>query len=175
MILHEEMGEELFDANAAGETMYEADYETERNKPKPNITHAAVQAVLITFLRLHYGSQYLFVSEVSLATSPSSTPDLCVFPKRKIDIKTATAKETEVPITTIEIISPSQSINEMMHKAWDIYFPIGVQSAWIVVPELKAIQLLLPNDEQQVFYKGMLTDPATGIQIDIEKVFEDLV
>jgi hypothetical protein len=61
-----------------------------------------------------------------------------------------------------------------MHKAWDLYFPLGVQSAWIVVPEFKAIHVLLPNDQSILVNAGILTDPATGIQISIEKVFEDL-
>jgi len=174
MATHEEMGEELLDANVAAETLYEPDYETERNKPMPNLIHGVIQTALGTLLLAQYGDKYLFASEVSLASTPPSTPDICIFQKRKLDIKTVTAKEKEVPITTIEILSPSQSINELMHKAWDIYFPMGVRSAWIVVPELKAIQLLLPNDEQQVFYKDMLIDPATGIQIPVEKVFEDL-
>ena len=34
---------------------------------------------------------------------------------------------------------------------------------------------LLPNEEQHLFYKEILTDPATGIQIPVEKVFEDLM
>lgn len=174
MAVYEEMGDELLYDPTEVETTYKSDYEIERNKPMPNLIHGAIQAALISYLRAHYGSQYLFVSEVSLATTPSSTPDICIFPKRKLDIRTVTAKETEVPITTVEILSPSQSINELMHKAWDVYFPMGVQSAWIVIPEFKAIQVVLPNDEKHYFDTGSLTDPATGIQVSIEKVFEDL-
>ena len=59
--------------------------------------------------------------------------------------------------------------------SWDIYFPMGVKSAWIVLPEFKAIQVVLPDDQKHYFDAGTLTDPATGIQISIEKVFEDLL
>ncbi len=169
------MGEELLATSTAVESPYESDYETERNKPMPNRIHGVIQHKIGFLLELQYADRFQFPNELSLATTPGSTPDICIFHKRKLDLKTTMAREEEVPITTIEILSPSQSINELMHKAWDIYFPMGVQSAWIVIPELKAIQLLLPDDPPQTFYQNMLTDPATGIQIAIEKVFEDLV
>ncbi|MBL7795803.1 MAG: Uma2 family endonuclease [Saprospiraceae bacterium] len=117
----------------------------------------------------------MFISELSLDSTPPSTPDICIYPKRKLDVRTVAAREKDVPLTTIEIISPSQSVNELMHKAWDIYFPLGVKSAWIVVPELKGIHIVLPDDTNFFFNTGMLTDPATGIEIPVEKVFEDLL
>ena len=152
-----------------------SDYETERNKPMPNIIHGAIQTQISFLLKTEYGDKFIFPNELSLETTPGSTPDICIYPKRKLDIKLVTAKEKEAPLTTIEIVSPSQSINEIMHKAWDLYFPMGVKSAWIVIPEFKAIQVVLPNDEKHYFDTGILTDPATGIKVAIEKVFEDLV
>ena len=80
-----------------------------------------------------------------------------------------------MPITTIEILSPSQTIEELQDKVWDIYFPAGVRSAWIVVPEMKVIQLILPEGEPQIFYKNLLHDPVTGIELSLEDIFEDLV
>jgi Uma2 family endonuclease len=112
----------------------------------------------------------MFPNELSLDTTPSSTPDICIYPKRKLDIKTVEAKKKEPPLTAIEIISPSQTFNEIMHKVWDLYFPMGVKSAWIVVPEVKAIHVLLPNDQNLYFSAGNLKDPATGIEISIESL-----
>jgi len=34
--------------------------------------------------------------------------------------------------------------------------------------------VVLANDEKHYFDSGILTDPATGIQLDVTKVFEDL-
>jgi len=42
------------------------------------------------------------------------------------------------------------------------------------VPQLKSIQLLT-RDGEEVFHKTILNDPTTGIKINVEKVFEDLV
>lgn len=153
----------------------ETDYETERNKPMPNIIHGAIQTAIATYLSTTYDNEYIFPGELSLDTTPGSTPDICIYPKKKLNIKTVTAKESDPPLTTIEILSPSQSVNDLMRKAWDLYFPLGVKSAWIVVPEFKAIHILLPNDDSILVNTGMLVDPTTGIQIPVEKVFKDLL
>jgi Uma2 family endonuclease len=152
-----------------------SDYELERNKPMPNRIHGVVQSALIIQLDRSCGERYQFASELSLDTRPASTPDLCIYPQKRLNPRFTEAKESEPPLTTIEIISPSQSLHELMHKAWDLYFPMGVKSAWIVVPELKGIHILLPNDEKFYFGSGLLTDPATGIQVDVDKVFKNLL
>ncbi len=152
-------------------------YEIERNKPMPNRIHGVIQSAIANLLINLFGRNFQFPNELSLATTPSTTPDICIYakPKQKLDPRTTEARETEMPITTIEILSPSQTIDQLQAKAWDIYFPAGVRSAWIVVPELKVIQVLTPDSEPQVFHKNTLHDPITGIEIPLEQVFEDLV
>lgn len=166
---------EVHEADTRGQEITLSDYETERGKPMPNIIHGTVQIALGTLLRNNYGNQFIFPGELSLATTPPTTPDICIYHKKKLDIREVEAKEREMPITTIEILSPSQTLEELRDKAWDIYFPAGVQSAWVVVPDLKAIQILFPDGNQPVFIQGELTDPATGIRIPVERVFEDLI
>lgn len=168
MALHETTG-------ISGKDTQLSDYEIERGKPMPNIIHGTIQNRIGSILFIHYGDKFIFPNELSLATTPISTPDICIYPKKKLRLRDVEAKETEMPLTTIEILSPSQTLEELQEKIWSIYFPMGVKSAWIVVPELKAVQLLLPNEEERLFYKEILIDPATDIQIQLEKVFEDLV
>ncbi len=153
----------------------ETDYETERGKPMPNRIHGAIQGQINFLLRLAYNQEYQFPNEVSLDTTPPTTPDICIYPKKKLDWRTTAAKEIEMPITAIEILSPSQSLDELVAKAEDSYFSEGVKSAWIVVPALKTIIVLLPDEQKLYFTTGTLEDPATGIQIPVEKVFEELV
>jgi len=166
---------ELHETIAQEQETVLSDYETERGKPMPNIIHGTVQSSINFLLYSLYGDKFMIPNELSLATTPPTTPDICIYHKKKLDVREAEAKESKMPITTIEILSPSQTLEELQDKAWDIYFPAGVQSAWVVVPELKAIQILLPDGQRQVFVKDELTDPVTGISISIEKVFEDLV
>lgn len=91
-----------------------------------------------------------------------------------MNLREIESKEKEAPITTIEIQSSSQSIEELQKKAWNLYFPMGVKSAWIVIPALKAIQILLPNNQEFFFNAETLTDPETNIELEIERIFEDL-
>ena len=150
-------------------------YEIERNKPMPNFVHGVLQSKISRLLGNQYENKFLFPNELSLNTTPGSTPDICIYPKRKLTVIGIDAKEGEAPITTIEIQSPSQSIDELMLKAQNLYFPMGVQSAWIVIPALKAIQVIFPKKEHLLFTTGDLKDPTTKITLNIEKVFEDLV
>ena len=150
-------------------------YEIERNKPMPNRIHGQIQGDLVFLLNLQYREKYNISSEVSLATKPSSTPDICIFPKKKLSLKTVKAKEEEAPITTIEIQSPSQSIEELQHKAWNLYFPMGVKSAWIIIPSLKAVKILLADDQEFFFNSGKLKDPVTNIEIEIKEIFANMV
>ena len=152
----------------------EIPYEIERNKPMPNLAHGVIQTKISHLLMSFYEGDYLFPNEVSLATTPKSTPDICIYPKKKISMINISAKEKDPPITTIEIQSPSQSIEELNDTAWNLYFPMGVKSAWVVVPSLKTIQIFLPSKQKLMFSKGKLKDPVTNIEIDVEKVFEDL-
>lgn len=147
-------------------------YELERNKPMPNSLHGEIQAQLIFLLRLHYRKQYSASSEMSLNTTPSSTPDICIHQKRKINVYEVQAKETQAPITTIEIQSPSQSIEELIQKARELYFPMGVQSAWIVIPAIRTIQIFTPDEQFTLFTKDKLTDDVTGIELSIDEIFE---
>lgn len=151
-------------------------YEKERNKPMPNKIHGVLQTKISYLLIKGYGEKYLFSSEVTLATQPkTSTPDICIFPKKKLDLMAVEAKETEAPTTTIEIQSPTQSIDELQKKARDLYFPFGVKTAWIAIPALKAVQIITADNQQFFYNSGNLKDPETGIEISVEKIFEDLI
>lgn len=152
-----------------------SDYTIERNKPMPNRIHGVIQSAIAYLLYAQYRERYQISSEVSLDTMPVTTPDILIFHKKKLDWKTIEAREKEMPITTIEIISPSQSIEELAEKAWETYFPSGVQSAWIVVPALKTVTILTFDDQRLVFSQGELLDPITGIQLSLESIFECMV
>jgi Uma2 family endonuclease len=78
---------------------------------------------------------------------------------------------TVPPLTAIEILSPTQAFDELVTKIRKVYFPGGVQSAWLVVPTIKAIHLFVPEQPVQIYTQGDFTDPATGIQLKVADVF----
>ncbi len=59
-----------------------SDYEIERGKPMPNRIHGTIQLKLGALFYAQYAAQFQFVSELSLATTPPTTPDLCVYRTR---------------------------------------------------------------------------------------------
>ena len=151
-------------------------YETERNKPMPNKLHSHLQFQIGFQLKANYDDQFSFYPELSLDTNPGSTPDLCIYPKEKKIVKReVTARESVMPLTTIEIISPSQSFDAMTNKIRDIYFEKGVKSAWLVLPSINAVHVFIPNQKSLYFDGGVLEDPTTGIRIDLDKIFADVV
>ncbi|HMQ49036.1 MAG TPA: Uma2 family endonuclease [Saprospiraceae bacterium] len=168
------MVKEDFSVEIKEEPISRSDYETERNKPMPNRIHGTIQTAITVALSIAYRSDFSFPNEVTLNKSPIATPDICIYPKKKLHIKESEVRETEMPLTTIEIQSPFQSPDELFHKAWDVYFPAGVKSAWIVIPTLKAIRVLMPDDQNLLFTAGTIHDPTTGIELPLEKVFEDV-
>ena len=149
-----------------------SDYELERNKPMPNLTHGSLQANFIVQLAIGYGSQFRIASEVALATTPDgTTPDIVVYSKRPLNFVNETAKQTDAPLLAIEIQSPSQSNEEMIGKTYQ-YFNFGVQSCWIVFPAMKAVAVYT-NPVDYTFFRehDILKDTNLNLEIDLSKIF----
>jgi Uma2 family endonuclease len=149
-------------------------YELERGKPMPSKFHSLVQGNLYFQLRLQYGERYNFMPELSLELSDwESVPDIAVFPKSEIVM--AVGKDeirvTEAPMGAIEIISPSQSIQEMLKKASQ-YFAHGVRSCWLVIPEMKNVFVFSDPATYQMFKDGeTLADAILDVELELNKVF----
>ncbi len=153
-----------------------SDYEIERNKPMPNAIHGKIQGKITGWMyKLNYDEQFDIDTEISLDLKPGATPDILIYPKRVLVRRETPAKAKQMPITAIEIISPSQSLEEIKAKFFDQYFPNGVKSAWLVMPALKAISIFLPDGTQLLFEKGTLHDPVTDIKIPMDKIFETII
>jgi len=147
-------------------------YEIERNKPLPNLTHGSIQANLSVELMIGLDKIYRIACEVDLATEPHySTPDIVVYPWRKLNFINESARQAEPPLLTIEIQSPSQSNEEMVEKAIQ-YFAFGVKSCWIVFPAMKGVAVY-SSPEQYAFFQqeDMLKDSVMNIEIDLVKIF----
>ncbi|AUD02731.1 Uma2 family endonuclease [Spirosoma pollinicola] len=147
------------------------DYEIERGKPMLSFNHGLLEARIIFEVMDHYRDTFDIVSEVTLQSpNPSTVPDLSIFPSQPSNWTKDEIKVARVPFTVVEILSPSQSVTELIDKSLT-YFSAGVKSYWLVQPMLRVIFVLLPGDEELVFHNEVLTDPTTGISIDLKKVF----
>jgi Uma2 family endonuclease len=151
---------------------YKTEYELERGKPMPSKNHGRLQAFLSRALLNKYLDKYDIESEVSLelVTGPT-TPDIIISEHSDIDWLNDEIKVTRVPITTIEILSPTQGLDELKNKAIDKYFPAGVKSAWIIVPTFQTIYVLTPDKKVATFTEGVVKDKATGLEINMSDIF----
>jgi Uma2 family endonuclease len=79
---------------------------------------------------------------------------------------------TKPPITTMEILSPTQAVKDLIEKVRDVYFPAGVKSAWIIIPPFKSVYVMYPNAPTENFTAGLIKDHATGVEIRLEDLFK---
>ena len=150
-----------------------SDYELERGKPIPSLKHAIIQGNMIQLLRTNLGTDYLVLPELSLALdAQKAVPDVCLFLRAVLDLTVEQISVAQMPCTAIEILSPTQVIAELLEKAVR-YFAAGVQSYWLVVPELRAVAVYSAPEKYRYFYNGdTLVDPATGVEIVVSQLFD---
>ncbi|MFN0035627.1 MAG: Uma2 family endonuclease [Saprospiraceae bacterium] len=156
---------------AYDETLTVSDYEIERNKPMPSFNHGSIQANLIALLYSY--KNYRIVSELSLDLSDwPSVPDLSIYSKRPLDFKNDLIKVKEAPLCVVEIISPTQSLNELTDKARE-YFAHGVKSCWLVLLPLTTICVFSSPDDCEYFRADQtLQDKILDISLPLKEVFE---
>lgn len=151
---------------------------TDSDEKMSSFNHAELQSHLAFLLRMQYRNQYSILTELDFDFASGKTrPDLCIMPKRKADWLDDEIIVQEVPLTTIEILSPcdgppEQSLNSRTERIYKKHFPAGVKTVWLVVPTVQTVSILLPNRQQMTFSQGQLTDPVTGIQLNLSDIFE---
>ncbi len=149
-----------------------SDYEIERNKPMPSKNHSRI-ARRLNILLTPFEDKFDIMNEISIEFNPKdSVPDLCLYPKLEFDFENDEITMIQKPITTFEILPPSQAINELVHKIRKIYFPEGIQSSWLIVPPLKTVYILYPSQPTETFTKGAIIDRVTDVTMDLEDIFK---
>jgi len=119
-----------------------------------------------------YEARYDILPELELELSAGrAKPDVSIYGNLTFDWEEDVVRYPVPPITAIEILSPTQAFDELVSKIRKVYFPGGVQSAWLVVPTIKAVHLFTPDQPVQIFTQGAFTDPATGIVLNLADIF----
>ena len=151
-----------------------SDYEKERGKPLPDLMHAVIQGNLTFQLNHRYRDQYQILSELDLkpVDGRPMVPDIAIYPKMKIDWHKDILIREDAPLGTIEILSPRQSLSEVIEKT-KLYFQMGVTSCWIVIPGMDAIAVNHPNKPYK-FFSGTKTleDHQLNIQLPLSGIFK---
>ena len=135
--------------------------------------HSELQSRLAFLLMSVYRQQYSILTELDFAFASGRTrPDLCIMPKRRADWLTDEIIVQDVPLTTIEILSAEQSLNSLTDRIYKKHFPAGVKTVWLVVPTVQTVSILMPDRKQVNFSQGTVIDPVTGIQLELNDIFE---
>ncbi len=151
-------------------TAYHSEYEID--KPMSSKNHARVERRLHVLLT-PFEKQFDILAQMSLELlGEKTTPDISICPLTEFDWTKDEMRLSFPPITTIEILSPKQALTDVTDKIFTNYFPAGVKSAWIVIPTLRVIHVLLPDNQILTFTSGLLKDPATNIEINVDEIFK---
>jgi Uma2 family endonuclease len=148
-----------------------SDYEIESRKPIPSKHHAIVQASIGGLLFSKYPN-YWTLPELSISfNGEAKVPDLAIYDKENFESEIEEIRTNQIPLGAIEILSPTQNINELIDKS-EIYFQSGVKSYWLVVPVLKTIFVFSSLDDYAAYLKDdVLVDDVLGIELDLKLIF----
>ncbi|MEZ4737110.1 MAG: Uma2 family endonuclease [Caldilineaceae bacterium] len=78
---------------------------------------------------------------------------------------------SEMPLLAIEVLSPKQGGYDILEK-FKLYFTLGVQSCWLVIPNTRTVVVYSTPDSFATFGTGEVIDESLGIQIPVEEIFE---
>ncbi len=139
----------------------------------PSKNHAIVQRNLVFSLHLKYGERYSVLPEINLDLPVQErVPDLAIYRSVEFTPGADEVRMAEIPLCVIEILSPQQSITDLMIKRGE-YFAAGVQSYWLVLPDLLSIYVFYSPEDYDVFAKReVLKDKKLEIELGLGEVFK---
>ncbi len=135
--------------------------------------HSYVQTNLI--VTLDQLQKYAVFSKFSLDIEGKEyEPDICLY-SEEYNLKTKDYQEDilrmeKMPLCAIEILSPRQFMESLTEK-FKIYFNVGVQSCWLVIPNLRLVFVYRDFKTYQMFYEGDIIDEKLDICLPLNKVF----
>ncbi len=150
-----------------------SEYERERGKPMPNLSHSRIEARLGAALLAQEGNRYMVGVELTLQFADGTilARGIAVLPARPVNWGLEPARCSEIPILVVEIDSPTQGYLEVMRKR-DLYFAQGVESVWVVQPDMQSISIYRPSEPRpHIVQRGEAKDPATGMAVGLESLF----
>ncbi len=144
-----------------------------RKKGMGSKNHSGLQSNLLLELGIKYRKVYRFVVELSLEVDGvEKIPDLSIYKKFKVTPGYDETRMKDLPLGVIEILSPTQSLTELVVKA-RTYFDAGILSYWLVTPDLRAIYVYSDSENYKAYtYKEVLKDEKLDIELPLMTLFE---
>ncbi len=130
--------------------------------------HAAVQVNIAHELRNM--TEYRIYTELSILIDGTEyKPDVSAYPYHELDRKHDIIKMENMPLSAIEIVSPTQLPQTIVTKI-ERYLQAGIRSCWMVVPYPSTVTVYAA-DSEQTFFDGNITDTVLGIELPFNHVF----
>lgn len=111
------------------------------------------------------------ISQFNISTKEEIKPDVCIYPKRTMNLLDDILRMSEMPLLAIEVLSPKQGVYDILEK-FKLYFTLGVQSCWLVIPNTRTVLVYSGPNRFATFGTGEVIDEVLGIRIPIEEIFE---
>lgn len=108
--------------------------------------------------------------ELTLDIDKGIKPDISVYPKElapQPDFFTDITRYNKMPVLAIEVISPSQNIQDLLEKSKNLV-SAGVKTVWTIEPFSKTI-FVTTNAGIQIFHNT--TVESEGIKVDFQAIF----
>lgn len=140
--------------------------------------HSYLQSNIAGYFRYEQRQKLLALTELSIEIdSKDYKPDVAIYSiqdKSKIILTHNDVIKTDLmPKCAIEIISPTQSINELISKI-DFYFANQIESCWLVIPITKTIYVFNKSIDNQSVYliHDQLKDEILDIEVNLTEFFD---
>jgi Uma2 family endonuclease len=172
--------------------MSDIEYEVLEDEDMGSLYHSAMQANLTGMLindkrlavlvELSLDTKQIDLSQFGLKAKDGLKPDVCAYIKHspeqqpsqgKSRLDTDVLKVPKMPELAIEVLSPSQSINELLRK-FDAFFALGIKSCWLVIPSLEVVKVF-SQDSNKTFdiqHDTEVIDESLDIRLPLQKIFE---
>jgi Uma2 family endonuclease len=133
----------------------------------PSLNHSFVCAQVMKQLLQNDDIQPL--PELTLDIDKGATPDISIFPRANVqpNFFEDVLKLQQLPFLAIEVVSSSQSVQEMLMKAATL-INAGIKTVWVVEPYGRSI-FVISDRSKQLFHEEPVE--SNGVRVDFAKVF----
>jgi Uma2 family endonuclease len=115
--------------------------EDEEDDEIPNFAHGRLQTELLWILRTCLKPHVAAYSPITFRGKIRRyTPDVVVYPKRTVPLAEEAILELTPPMLAVEIISPGQTMAEMVKKCREM-ITSGVEECWIIEPANESVTI----------------------------------
>jgi len=148
-----------------------------------SLNHSIVQARLTGLLfnderftpavELSLDVSQIDLSQFGFRAKEELKPDISLYQgHRELSSFDDVLRMTEMPLLVIEILSPKQTLDELLAK-FKAYFTLGIKSCWLVTPSIRAIAIYSQSKHWKTFSMNDMevVDEIGNIHLPMQKIF----